>query len=429
MARGGSLAHRLYTGQVSYDFIGSRRRWYAASLIVILISLASLGVRGFHLGIEFKGGAQFTVAANGHSVADARTSVRGAGATEAIVQRVGEGNLRIQTEALTENEANAVRDGLARDFAVAKADIAVSTVGPSWGREITKKALQGLAVFIVLVIAYLSVRFEPKMALAAIIAVIHDLLITAGIYSLVGFEVTPSTVIALLTILGFSLYDTVVVFDKVRENTAGLAGGSRMTFSQATNLAVNQTLVRSINTSIIALLPVAALLFIGAFLLGASTLEDLALALLIGLASGTYSSIFVASPLLCDLKEREPQFRALARRVDARRSGVAPGRGPAPSAAGATRMSPSRGRAGTAVLDPQHPIGDERDEPTGPTGPTGASGPDGPPAGNGPPDPTPALGADGGAAAHRPGRPPARPAPARRKSGGRPGRPSGKRRR
>ncbi len=199
-----------------------------------------------------------------------------------------------------------------------KQQVSTETVGSSWGSQITHKAVESLIIFLLAIVVYLSLRYEWKMAAAAIIALIHDLVITVGIYALVGFDVSPSTVIGLLTILGYSLYDTVVVFDKVRENTAPIAGGSRYTYAQAANLAVNQTLVRSINTSVIALLPVASLLFVGAGLLGAGSLKDLALALFIGLATGSYSSIFIATPLLVLFKEREPQYIALSKRVAAR---------------------------------------------------------------------------------------------------------------
>jgi preprotein translocase subunit SecF len=191
-------------------------------------------------------------------------------------------------------------------------------IGPSWGAEITRKALYGLFGFLIVVMLYLAMAFESKMAIAAIIAVIHDVFITVGIYALVGFEVTPATVIGFLTILGYSLYDTVVVFDKVRENTRGIASSGKSTYSQAANLAVNQTLVRSFNTSFIALLPVGSILFVGAGLLGAGTLKDLSLALFIGLATGTYSSIFIATPILAALREREPAMQALAKRVGSR---------------------------------------------------------------------------------------------------------------
>ena len=241
------------------------------------------------------------------------------------MQTVGRGSsvdLRIQTTTLTEDKIDQVIAALSKDMGVKKTDISPSNVGPAWGKQVTNKAIQGLVLFLIAVIIYISIRFEPKMAIAAIIALIHDLILTAGIYSITGFVVTPATVIALLTVLGYSLYDTIVVFDKVEENTRGLAGRSTQTYSEAAELAVNQTFMRSINTSLIALLPVSGLLFVGAFLLGAGTLKDLSLALFVGLASGAYSSLFLATPLLADLKEREPQYQALTQRVLARRSGT-----------------------------------------------------------------------------------------------------------
>jgi preprotein translocase subunit SecF len=241
-----------------------------------------------------------------------------------LVQSVGNNTVRVQTEALTTNQLNEVKDALAKRFHVSSNAVSTQSIGPSWGKDISTKALRALIFFLLGVVIFLSLYFEWKMALAAMIALMHDLVITAGLYSLVGFEVTPATVIGFLTILGYSLYDTVVVFDKVRENTSGLAGGSRMTFSQATNLAVNQTLVRSINTSIIALLPIAAILFAGVVLLGAGPLKDLSLALFIGVAVGAYSSIFIAPPLLTQFKEREPAMQALAKRVATRRAGGSP---------------------------------------------------------------------------------------------------------
>ncbi|CAB5077962.1 unannotated protein [freshwater metagenome] len=226
----------------------------------------------------------------------------------------------MQTGILKPGQSAAIQDALAAKFGVVANDVDYQLIGPSWGAEITKKALYGLFGFLIVVVLYLALAFEPKMAIAAIVAVIHDVFITVGIYALVGFEVTPATVIGFLTILGYSLYDTVVVFDKVRENTRTIAGGSRMTYSQAANFAVNQTLVRSFNTSLIALLPVGSILFVGAGLLGAGTLKDLSLALFIGLATGTYSSIFIATPILAALREREPAMKALAKRVGQRSS-------------------------------------------------------------------------------------------------------------
>jgi len=229
--------------------------------------------------------------------------------------------VRVQTLALTPPETTEVRDAIGDALDVPDDDISVQVVGPSWGAEITTKALQGLALFLVAVIIYLAVAFEPKMGIAAIAALGHDVLATVGIYAWTGFDVTPASVIGFLTILAYSLYDTVVVFDKVRENTKGVTGQSVYTYSEAANLAVNQTLVRSINTSVIALLPIGSILVVSVAFLGTGTLKDLALALFIGVAVGTYSSIFIATPLLADLKEREPIMRSLNQRVMARRRG------------------------------------------------------------------------------------------------------------
>jgi preprotein translocase subunit SecF len=235
-----------------------------------------------------------------------------------IIQTIGSDKVRIQTGVLTSVESGRVADVLSSSFSVPKNEIDTRLVGPSWGKEITRKALTALVVFLFAIIIFLSIAFEPKMAIAAIIALFHDVWITVGIYALVGFEVTPATVIGFLTILGYSLYDTVVVFDKVRENTRGIAGGSRLTYSGAANLAVNQTLIRSINTSVVALLPVGSILFIGTGVLGSGPLKDLSLALFIGLTVGTYSSIFVATPFLAAMREREPAMKALSKRVNAR---------------------------------------------------------------------------------------------------------------
>jgi preprotein translocase subunit SecF len=321
-----SFATRLYRGEVSYDFIGSRKRWYAASGVVMLISVLSILIRGLHPSIDFKGGAVFQFPVHGHTISDVRNAVTAAGVTPEVVTITGSGSaarFRVETKALvqttTNDQVKKVEVSLEQNIGITEQDITSTTVGSTWGSQITKKAVYGLIVFLIAVIIYLSFRFEWKMALAAIVALLHDLLITAGIYSLVGFEVSPSTVIALLTILGYSLYDTVVVFDKVRENTVGILGGSRMTFSQAANLAVNQTLVRSINTSLVALIPVGAILYVGAVQLGSGTLKDLALALFVGMAAGAYSSIFIATPLLAHMKSLEPDVQELEKRLKARR--------------------------------------------------------------------------------------------------------------
>ena len=292
-------------------------------MILIIASAATLFTQGLHLGIEFKGGSSFTVTSNSASVAGAENALAEAGVTtQNIIQKIGNDKVRVQTEPLSNVQQNAVQDKLAAKFGVTVDSIDSQIIGPSWGKEITRKALYGLFGFLIVVLLYLAMAFEPKMAISAIIAVLHDVFITVGIYALVGFEVTPATVIGFLTILGYSLYDTVVVFDKVRENTKGIASSGKSTYSQAANLAVNQTLVRSFNTSLIALLPVASILFVGAGLLGAGTLKDLSLALFIGLATGTYSSIFIATPILAVLREREPAMQALAKRVGSRTSGM-----------------------------------------------------------------------------------------------------------
>lgn len=319
MSKFSGLGARLHSGETSIDYIGKRRRWYAFSGLLIIASIAALSLQGLHLGIEFKGGSSYTVTKAGSTIAQAESALTSAGLTgERIIQQVGNDKIRIQTGSLTTQESNAVQDSLASTFGVSVDSIDTQIIGPSWGKEITRKALYGLIGFLIVVILYLAMAFEPKMAIAAIVAVVHDVFITVGIYALVGFDVTPATVIGFLTILGYSLYDTVVVFDRVRENTRSVTSTSKMTYSQAANLAVNQTVVRSINTSIVALLPVGSILFVGAGLLGAGTLKDLSLALFIGLATGAYSSIFIATPLLAAMREREPAMKALAKRVNAR---------------------------------------------------------------------------------------------------------------
>ncbi len=319
MSKMSGLGGRLSRGATAIDFIGKRRRWYAISALFVLASIAALSLQGLHLGIEFKGGSSFTVNKATATVEQARTAVEGVNVPgEIIVQKIGNDKVRVQTGALDTAQNNAVQDALASELGVTVESIDTQIIGPSWGKEITRKALYGLVGFLIVVMLYLAMAFEPKMAVAAIAAVVHDVFITVGIYALVGFDVTPATIIGFLTILGYSLYDTVVVFDKVRENTRSITSTSTKTYSQAVNHAVNQTLVRSANTSLIALLPVGSILFVGAGLLGAGTLKDLSLALFIGLAVGTYSSIFIAPPVLAQLREKEPAMQALAKRVNSR---------------------------------------------------------------------------------------------------------------
>ncbi len=326
MSRLGNIGGRLYRGEVSVEFVARKRLWFTISGVILLISIAALIGRGLNESVEFKGGSvfQFTAPAATPLQVSRVVSTAGGG-SDAIVQKVGLGSKaswQVQTAKLTFAEQTKVQDAIASNFHLSSPD-AVSTtfVGPSWGSQISQKALQALIAFLIAIVIYLSIAFEWKMASAALIALAHDIVITIGVYALTGFEVSPATVIGLLTILGYSLYDTVVVFDKVRENTAGLLGTGRSTYSQAANLALNQTLVRSINTSLIALLPVAAILVVGVGLLGAGELKDLALVLFVGMLSGTYSSIFIATPALADLKEREPQYKALAKRVALRAAG------------------------------------------------------------------------------------------------------------
>lgn len=320
---------RLYRGETDYGFIAHRRRWYALSGAILVICIASMILRGFNEGIEFKGGTQYSVPATGTSltvkqVQDAFTKQK---VNVDSVQEVGSGGTRqFVVKAPASGAASAddqvLRNKIQADLKLTNR-ISQDTVSSTWGSDISRKALQGLIFFLIVVSIYIAIRFQPRMAVAAIVALLHDLILTAGVYSIIGFEVTPSTVVGLLTILGFSLYDTVVIFDKVSENTKDLTAGSRMTFSEGTNMAVNQTLMRSINTSLISLLPVAGLLFIGAFLLGVGTIKDLALVMFVGLATGAYSSLFLAAPIVVELTERMPVYRDLTKRVMAKRASEA----------------------------------------------------------------------------------------------------------
>ncbi|MBE9373380.1 protein translocase subunit SecF [Saccharopolyspora sp. HNM0983] len=325
---------RLYLGNGYFDIVGKRKRWYIGFALLVLVCIASLGLKGFNLGIDFEGGTKIQMPATGvqgpievDQVQDAFQDALGRPAE--TVQVVGSGGgetIQIRTESLNAEQVGQVKESLFGELqpigpngAPSAEAISDSAVSGTWGGEITQQALIALGVFIVLVTIFLGFYFERWMAVAALVALLHDVVVTAGIYSLIGFEVTPSTVIGLLTILGFSLYDTVVVFDKVRENTRGLLGLTRRTYPEAANLAVNQTLMRSINTSIIALLPVAGLLFVGAGLLGVGMLRDLALVQLIGMIAGVVSSILLATPLLVDFKMRDAKYREHRAKVLQRR--------------------------------------------------------------------------------------------------------------
>ncbi|MCO7218681.1 protein translocase subunit SecF, partial [Klenkia sp. PcliD-1-E] len=318
--RRASLAHRLYNGEAGLDVVGRSRFWYKVTAVVMLVCIASMVFRGFNFGIDFEGGNSFRVSGTSQQLTAVQDAAEGAGAQVSTAQIVGGDTILLRTGALGNDAESAVSAAIAEAAGVPAGQVTSEAVSADWGRDITDQALIALVVFLAAVVVFLAIRFQPKMAVGAIAALVHDIVLTAGIYSLVGFEVTPSTVIGFLTILGFSLYDTVVVFDKVDENVKDLEKGARMTWGEAANLAVNQTLMRSINTSVIALLPVLGLLVIGVGLLGVGTLQDLALVLTVGLAAGTYSSIFLATPVLADLKAREPGVQALAKRVQARRA-------------------------------------------------------------------------------------------------------------
>jgi preprotein translocase subunit SecF len=358
-----SLASRLYHGETSFDIVGRRRLWFTISGALVLISLVSLVVPGLNFGIDFKGGALFRVQPT-HAVTEAQ--VRGAVGSAAEVVQVTEENpvqVIVQTEVLPQAEVTRIRTELAKMAGVQLNAVSTETIGSKWGSTVSRKAVIALLAFLVAVTIYVSLRMEFKMAVAALVALLHDLVITAGIYALARFEVTPATVIALLTILGYSLYDTVVVFDKVRENTGSLTAMSRTTYSQATNLAVNQTIMRSLNTSLASLLPILGLLLVGSYLLGAETLKDLGLALFVGVAAGAYSSIFIAPPLVAMWKEKEPRYAQLRARVE-RLAAQGPGaerperpERPARAAAGsATRPGgPAAAREGRARRAPAPP--------------------------------------------------------------------------
>jgi preprotein translocase subunit SecF len=381
-----SFATRLYRGDTSFDIIGKRKRWYAGSATVMLIGIIAIITLGLNPSIDFKGGDVFQGKLNGHSLDQVVAAFTREGVKPEVQQTTGHGStlrFRIETETLTQlringapSQVDRINSALGARIGLQPNQIDFQGVGSSWGSQITHKAILGLVIFLIAVTGYMSLRFEWKMAVAAIVALIHDLIITAGIYALSGLQVSPSTVIALLTILGYSLYDTVVVFDKVRENTASIAGGSRMTFSQAANLAVNQTLVRSINTSVIALLPVIGLLAIGVGVLGAGSLQDLSFALLIGLASGAYSSIFIATPLLCEIKEREPVYQALARRVAARGSQAqrdAAVRAPQPAAVGGPLVAEATEPAAAPAAAPEAAAAQPPARPARPARPAASS--------------------------------------------------------
>jgi preprotein translocase subunit SecF len=325
MAGGGGIAGRLYRGEVSINFVRRQRMWYTISGLILVVSAVALLVRKLNFSVEFKGGSVFQFPySSAQTPGGISRVVTTAGGGDSTVQHLSSSinpQWQVTTGSLGSGIPEKVATALENAFHIVANKMSVQFVGPSWGSQITSKAIEALIIFLIVIVIYLSIAFEWRMAVAAFVALIHDIVITVGVYALTGFEVSPTSVIGLLTILGYSLYDTVVVFDKVRENTAGLLTSQRSTYSDAANLALNQTLVRSINTSLTALLPVASILFVGAGLLGAGTLKDLSLVLFVGMLSGTYSSICIATPVLADLKERDPKFKDLAARVNRRVAG------------------------------------------------------------------------------------------------------------
>ncbi|MGW4463582.1 protein translocase subunit SecF [Micromonospora sp. NPDC004704] len=363
MSRRSGLATRLYQGEAGLNIIGRRRVWFGIAAGLVLIAILGISIPGFKLGIEFSGGNSFQVPASVGSITHAEEqvdaalgSLDGAEAAHVVstqtVNGVGGSFYELRTTELNTQQSNEVQADLAQKFGIAEDQISINQVSAAWGDQVTERALLGLVVFVVLVMIYLILRFEWRMAVAAVSSLFLNLVLTAGIYALVGFEVTPSTIVGFLTILGFALYDVVVVFDKVQENTRGITASGTQTYGEAANLAINQTLMRSINTGLVALLPVGGLLFIGAGLLGAGTLEDLGLVLFLGMGIAVYSSIFFATPVLSLLKDYEPRIQTHTKRVLARRSS-------------------GGGRPASGARRPAARTGEETvDDDTAPSGPT-----------------------------------------------------------
>jgi preprotein translocase subunit SecF len=314
-----SALRRLYRGENDIAFSKWWRRGLVLSSVLIIISILSLFTRGLNLGIDFEGGVSWEVKAPGVSVTVTRSALEGVGEGQAKIQTVGNDIIRVQGPAADATHREDVSKVLADLAGGQVTDVSVSDVGPSWGKEITKSAERALVIFLLAILLYLSIRLEWKMAVAAVLAMVHDVIISVGVYSVFQLEVTPPTVIAFLTILGYSIYDTIVVFDKVKENQARPGLATRMTYTDLSSLSMNQVLLRSVNTSVVAIIPVVSMLVVGALILGAVTLEEFSIALLVGMISGAYSSIFVAAPIVVWLKEREPKNRKLAERLAATR--------------------------------------------------------------------------------------------------------------
>ena len=371
-----SVWGRLYHGETNVDFVGRKRTWFTLSTVLILIGVVGFVVRGgFNLGIDFEGGVVWEVSAHDASVGDVRDAVDEFGLAGATIQELDSDDgrsIRVEAEVVEPEVSDQITATLAEMTDNTVDEVELSEVGPSWGQEVSSKALRALVVFLVLVTIYITLRFEWKMALPTLVALFHDILITAGFFALTQIEITPATVIALLTILGYSIYDGVVVFDKVDENNRYVSTSGGLTYSGMINVSLNQALMRSLNTNITALLPVLSLLVIGSWIMGAQIIEEFAVPLLIGQLSGAYSSIFIASPLLAWLKEREPRFRDIRRRIDARggdkamvAATIALGRPPSVRTATATAAAPSTTTAGRRAAE-----GDD-DAPAATVGPSG----------------------------------------------------------
>ena len=344
-AKQGGGVSRLLSGQSNIDFVGRSRQWLILSLVLVAVSLAALLIRQLDFSLDFTGGTRYQVvdASGDFTVDELRDAVTEAGVTDARVQVRNNGEGAIITTPATEEiggEEAGIVAAIAEVTGVDPAAVSVSAVSASWGVRVSRQALYGLLVFLVLVVIYITLRFEWRVAAAALVTLVHDVIVTVGLYALVGFEVSPASIVAFLTILGYSLYDTVVVFDRVKEDTASLTSVSTVTYGDMANRALNEVLVRSLSTSLTSLLPVGSLLFIGATLLGADTLQDLALALFVGMAVGTFSSITVATPFLVWLKEKEPRFADLKARVHSRRGAAATEPATATTPASATPSAP-----------------------------------------------------------------------------------------
>ncbi|MET0714059.1 MAG: protein translocase subunit SecF [Mycetocola sp.] len=329
-----TFGNDLYTGKRSFNFVGNRKVWFSVAILLVLASILVPVVKGgFNLSFEFTGGSQFTISPVESADQDKATDAVASVVPDAVakVTTVGDDSVRVQTNQLTNEQTDEVAAALAAAFNVDESAVTTSFIGASWGQDVTKQAITGLVIFLALAFLIMALYFRTwKMSAAAMIALLDVLIITLGVYSASGFEISPAAIIGFLTILGYSLYDTVVVFDKIRENTTEDGENSSRTFAESVNLAVNQTLVRSINTSVVAALPVASILLIGDFILGAETLRDISLSLFVGIIVATYSTIFVAAPLYALFRQNEPEIQKRdARILDARKRSVEPATAPA----------------------------------------------------------------------------------------------------